>query len=488
MGGTARRGGGVGPSRARLTGATTVSAGGTTRTTSLRRVKVERVPLEELDAWRRLPVVQQPEWPDEERLRAAVAELAAQPPLVFAGECDQLKERLGAVARGEAFVLQGGDCAETFAESTADAVRGRLRTLLQMAAVLTYAASVPVVKVGRMAGQFAKPRSRPTESRDGIELPAYRGEAVNGFEFTEESRTPDPARMLRAYHSAASTLNLCRAFTSGGYADLHEVHSWNQDFVAASPAGRRYEQLAGEIDRALAFMRACGIDPEELHGVEFYSSHEGLLLDYERALTRIDSRTGLPYDVSAHMLWIGERTRDPDGAHVEFFRRVRNPIGVKLGPSATADEVRALIERLNPDDEPGRLTLITRMGAGRVRDALPPLIEEVSRIGSPVAWLCDPMHGNTFEAPSGHKTRRLDHVLDELTRFFEVHRELGTHPGGIHVEFTGEDVTECVGGGHEVAEGDLHRRYETLCDPRLNRSQSLDLAFRVAELYRAAAS
>jgi 3-deoxy-7-phosphoheptulonate synthase len=438
----------------------------------------------DLDAWREFPITQQPDWPDPERVRAAAAELAEQPPLVFAGECDVLRERLAAAARGEAFLLQGGDCAETFEGATADAVRSKLKTLLQMAVILTYAASVPVVKVGRMAGQFAKPRSRPTESRDGVELPAYRGEAVNGFEFTPESRRPDPARMLQAYHCSATTLNLCRAFTSGGYADLHEVHAWNQDFVGQSPAGQRYERLAGEIDRALAFMKACGADAEELHGVEFYSSHEGLLLDYERALTRIDSRTGLPYDVSAHMLWIGERTRDLEGAHVEFFRHVRNPIGVKLGPEASADDVRSLIERLNPDGEPGRLTFITRMGSRQVRDALPPLVEEVTRLGAPVAWVCDPMHGNTFETPTGHKTRRIDHVLNEVGGFFEVHRKLGTHPGGIHVEFTGEDVTECVGGGHEIVVGDLHQRYETVCDPRLNRGQSLDVAFMVAELYR----
>jgi 3-deoxy-7-phosphoheptulonate synthase len=438
----------------------------------------------DLDAWRERPTAQQPEWPDPAQARAAAAQLAEQPPLVFAGECDQLKDRLAAVARGEAFVLQGGDCAETFSGSTADAVRDKLETLLQMAVVLTYAASVPVVKIGRMAGQFAKPRSRPTESRDGIELPAYRGEAVNGFEFTTESRRPDPARLLQAYHCAAVTLNLCRAFTNGGYADLHEVHAWNQDFVAQSPAGRRYEQLAGEIDRALSFMRACGADPEELHGVELYSSHEGLLLEYERALTRIDARTGLPYDVSAHLLWIGERTRDPDGAHVEFFSRVRNPIAVKLGPTASPDEALALIERLNPEGEPGRLSFITRLGADRVRDVLPPLVKRVTEHGSPVAWICDPMHGNTFEAPSGHKTRRLDHVLDEVAGFFAVHRDLGTHPGGVHVEFTGDDVTECVGLGDEVAEADLHERYETACDPRLNRRQSLDLAFVVAEMYR----
>ncbi len=437
----------------------------------------------DLDSWRALPAAQQPDWPDPARVDAAVAELAAQPPLIFAGECDQLKDRVAAVARGEAFVLQGGDCAETFAGSTADAVRSKLETLLQMALVLTYAASIPVVKIGRMAGQYAKPRSSPTESRDGVELPAYRGEAVNDLEFTPESRRPNPERLLRAYHSAASTLNLARAFTHGGYADLHQAHAWNQDFVAQSPAGRRYEQLAGEIDRALAFMSACGIDPEELHGVEFYSSHEALLLEYERALTRIDSRTGLPYDVSAHLVWIGERTRDLDGAHVEFCRRIRNPIGVKLGPTASPDDAVALIERLDPDGEPGRLTLITRMGKDKVRDVLPPLVEKVTEHGSPVAWVCDPMHGNTFATPSGHKTRRFDHIVDEVAGFFEVHRALGTHPGGIHVEFTGDHVTECIGGGDELAEDDLHDRYETACDPRLNRRQALDLAFLVAEMY-----
>ncbi len=437
---------------------------------------------DDLDAWRGLPIAQQPDWPDEGQVAAATAELAKQPPLVFAGECDQLKGRLADVARGDAFLLQGGDCAETFAGSTADAVRDKLKTLLQMAVVLTYAASVPVVKVGRMAGQFAKPRSRPTESRDGAELPAYRGEAVNGLDFTPEARRPDPGRLLGAYNCSAVTLNLCRAFTNGGYADLHEVHAWNQDFVAESPAGQRYERLAGEIDRALSFMKACGADPEELHGVEFYSSHEGLLLEYERALTRTDSRTGLPYDLSAHLLWIGERTRDLSGAHVEFFSHVRNPIGVKLGPTTSPADAVGLIERLNPDHEPGRLTFITRLGAERVRDVLPPLVEELTRLGAPVGWVCDPMHGNTFEAPSGHKTRRFDHVLDEVAGFFEVHRALGTHPGGIHVEFTGDDVTECI--GDEVIEADLHERYETACDPRLNRRQSLDLAFTVAEMYR----
>ncbi|QKG27456.1 class II 3-deoxy-7-phosphoheptulonate synthase [Actinomadura verrucosospora] len=437
-----------------------------------------------LDAWRDLPALQQPEWDDPDEVRAVAAELAAQPPLVFAGECDQLKARLADVARGEAFVLQGGDCAETFDGSNADAVKNKLKTLLQMAVVLTYAASVPVVKIGRMAGQFAKPRSKPSEVRGGVELPAYRGDAVNGFAFDAESRRNDPHRLLRAYHCSAVTLNLCRAFTKGGYADLRQVHAWNQDFVASSPSGRRYEQLAGEIDRALTFMKACGVSPEEFHSVEFYSSHEALLLEYERALTRIDHLSGLPYDVSGHFLWLGERTRQLDGAHVEFLRRIRNPIGVKLGPTTTADDALALIDRLNPDREPGRLTFITRMGAGRIRDVLPPLIEKVHQSGAPVAWICDPMHGNTYEAPSGHKTRRLDDVLDEVAGFFEVHRALGTHPGGIHIEFTGDDVTECTGGGHGLAEDDLHQRYETACDPRLNRGQSLDLAFMVAELYR----
>ncbi len=437
-----------------------------------------------LDSWRALPAAQQPDWPDRTELEKVVAELGGLPPLVFAGECDQLKDQLAAVVRGEAFVLQGGDCAETFAGATADNVRNKLKTLLQMAIVLTYAGKVPVVKIGRLAGQFAKPRSKNTETRAGIELPAYRGDMVNGFDFTPESRIPDPARLLKAYHSSAVTLNLARAFTKGGYADLRQVHAWNQDFVAESPAGRRYEQLAREIDQALAFMRACGADPEEFHSVEYYSSHEALILDYDQALTRVDSRTGLPYDVSAHMVWIGERTRQLDGAHVEFFSRIRNPIGVKLGPTTTPDEALALIDKLNPDNVPGRLTFITRMGSSKIREFLPTLVKEVTASGAQIAWICDPMHGNTFETPSGHKTRRLDDVLDEVAGFFEVHRSLGTHPGGIHIEFTGDDVTECVGGGHEIVEGDLATRYETACDPRLNRGQSLDLAFRVAELYR----
>jgi 3-deoxy-7-phosphoheptulonate synthase len=429
-------------------------------------------------------VAQRPQWPDQAALTAVTSEIARIPPLVFAGECDSLTRRLAAVTRGEAFVLQGGDCAETFAGSTADAIRGKLRTLLQMAVILTYAASVPVVKIGRLAGQFAKPRSQDTETRDGTEFPAYRGDAVNGLDFTAEARKPDPQRLLRACHYSAATLNLCRAFTQGGYADLRQVHTWNTDFVASSPAGQRYEALAAEIDRALTFMHASGADPAEFHTVEFYSSHEALLLDYERALTRIDSRTGLPYDTSAHFPWIGERTRALDGAHVEFFRHVRNPIGVKLGPSTTPQDALALAGRLNPDNEPGRLTFISRMGASRVRSALPPLVEKVAASGAQVAWVCDPMHGNTIEAPDGRKTRHVEDILAEVTGFFEVHRALGTHPGGIHIEFTGDDVTECVGGSYGLTEDDLTSRYETACDPRLNRSQSLDLAFRVAELYR----
>jgi 3-deoxy-7-phosphoheptulonate synthase len=436
------------------------------------------------NTWRDLPAAQQPEWPDPEALRAVIADLESYPPLVFAGECDQLRARMAAVARGEAFLLQGGDCAETFDGVSADQIRNKLKTLLQMGAVLTYAASVPVVKVGRIAGQYSKPRSKPTETRDGVTLPVYRGDSVNGLAFTPESRTPDPERLKRMYHASAATLNLVRAFTTGGYADLRQVHAWNQDFVRSSPSGQRYEALAREIDRALTFMHACGADPEEFRTVEFFSSHEALVLDYETALTRVDSRTGQLYDVSGHMVWIGERTRQLDGAHIEFASRIRNPIGVKLGPTTTPEDALTLIERLDPEREPGRLTFITRMGAGLVRDRLPELIEKVTASGARPAWVCDPMHGNTFEAESGHKTRRFDDVLDEVKGFFEVHHALGTHPGGIHVELTGDDVTECVGGGHEILVDDLHQRYETACDPRLNRSQSLDLAFLVAEMYR----
>ncbi|PSK95549.1 3-deoxy-D-arabinoheptulosonate-7-phosphate synthase [Haloactinopolyspora alba] len=433
-----------------------------------------------------LPAAQQPQWPHRDAVDDATAQLRELPPLVFAGECDLLTTRLAAVARGEAFLLQGGDCAETFAGVSAENVRNKLKTLLQMAIVLTYAASVPVVKVGRLAGQYAKPRSKADEIRDGVTLPAFRGDIVNEFDFTEQARQPDPARMVRAYHASAATLNLARAFVGGGYADLHEVHSWNTDFVRTSPAGQRYERLAGRIDQALAFMKAIEIDSEQLRTVELYSSHEALLLDYEMALTRVDSRSGVPYDVSGHFLWIGERSRQLDGAHVEFASRITNPIGVKVGPTTTPDELMALADKLDPERRPGRLTFVTRMGAGTIRDALPPLIQKAAANGLVATWICDPMHGNTYEAPSGHKTRRFDDVVDEVRGFFEVHRGLGTHPGGLHVELTGDDVTECVGGGDPIAEDGLGSRYETVCDPRLNRTQSLELAFLVAELLEAA--
>jgi 3-deoxy-7-phosphoheptulonate synthase len=429
---------------------------------------------------------QQPAYPDPAAVELAVTRLRSFPPLVFAGECDELKAKIGAVARGEAFLLQGCDCAETFSGVTADNVRNKLRVLLQMAVVLTYAASVPVVKVGRIAGQYAKPRSSDTETREGVTLPAYRGDAVNGFEFTPESRMPDPQRLVDVYNSSAATLNLVRAFVTGGYADLRQVHTWNTDFVRDSTAGQRYEQVAAEIDRALTFMQAIGADPDEFHRVDFHSSHEALVLEYEHALTRIDSRTGTPYDVSGHFLWIGDRTRQLDGAHVELLRHIRNPIGVKLGPTTTPDDALALADKLNPDNEPVRLTFVTRFGAGKVRDRLPHLVEKVSAAGVEVAWVCDPMHGNTFEASSGHKTRRFDDVIEEVQGFFDVHRSLGTWPGGVHVELTGDDVTECVGGGEELAEVDLSHRYESVCDPRLNRVQSLELAFLVAEMLRKA--
>src|SRR5690349_19680719 len=408
------------------------------------------------------------------------------PPLVFAGECDELKAQLGQVAQGNAFLLQGGDCAETFAGATADNVRNTPRVLLQMAVVLTYAASVPVVKLGRIAGQCAKPRSSDLETREGVTLPAYRGDAVNGFDFHGDARVPDPQRLVEVYHSSAATLNLVRAFVTGGYADLRQVHTWNTDFVRTSPVGRRYERLAAEIDRALTSMQAIGADPDEFHRVDFHSSHEALLLEYEHALTRIDSRTQQPYDVSGHFLWIGERTRQLDGAHVELLSKIRNPIGVKLGPTTSPDDAIALAGRLNPDNTPGRLTFITRMGAGKVRDLLPPLVEKVEAAGVQVAWVTDPMHGNTYEASSGYKTRRFDDEIAEVQGFFDVHRALGTWPGGVHVELTGDDVTECVGGGEELLESDLSDRYESVCDPRLHRVQSLELAFLVAEMLRKA--
>jgi 3-deoxy-7-phosphoheptulonate synthase len=406
------------------------------------------------------------------------------PPLVFAGECDTLKEKIAEAAEGRAFWLQGGDCAETFAGATADSIRNRMKTILQMAAVLQYGASLPVLKVGRMAGQFAKPRSNDNETRGDVTLPAYRGDAVNDLEFTLESRTPDPQRLVKVYQTSVSTLNLVRAFTHGGFADLRRVHEWNKGFIRDSAVGERYEQMANEIGRALAFMQSAGVDPDAFRSVDLYSSHEALILEYERALTRIDSRTQEPYDVSAHFVWIGERTRKIDGAHVDFCSKIRNPIGVKLGPKTQVDEVLALIEKLDPNREPGRLTFITRMGAGVVREALPKLVDGVTKSGAKVLWVCDPMHGNTYEAPSGYKTRKFDDVLDEVRGFFEVHKKLGTHPGGIHIELTGDDVTECVGGGEQISHDDLSSRYETACDPRLNHTQSLELAFLVAEMLR----
>lgn len=425
---------------------------------------------------------QQPTYPDAAAVSAATDKLRSYPPLVFAGECDDLTDKIAAVTRGEAFLLQGGDCAETFAGVTADNVRNKLRVLLQMAVVLTYASSVPVVKLGRLAGQYAKPRSSDTETRDGVTLPAYRGDAVNGFDFTEEARTPDPQRLVDVYHASAATLNLVRAFVTGGYADLRQVHTWNTDFVRGNAYGKRYEKMADEIDRALTFMKAIGADPDEFHRVDFHSSHEALVLEYEHAMTRIDSRTELPYDVSAHFVWIGERTRQLDGAHVELLSHIKNPIGVKLGPTTSPDDAIALAAKLNPDNTPGRLTFITRMGAGKIRDHLPPLIEKVTSEGLQVAWITDPMHGNTFSASSGYKTRRFDDVIDEVQGFFDVHRSLGTWPGGLHVELTGDDVTECIGGGEELDEASLANRYESVCDPRLNRVQSLELAFLVAEM------
>lgn len=434
-----------------------------------------------LDLWRDLPAAQQPTWPDPIALAAVTAELATVPPLVFAGECDLLRERLGAAARGEAFLLQGGDCAETFAEATADRIRNKIKTILQMAVVLTYGASLPVVKLGRMAGQYSKPRSSGTETREGVSLPAYRGDAVNDYAFDAVRRQPDPQRLLKAYHTSSSTLNLIRAFTKGGFADLRQVHEWNRGFIS-SPANARYEVMARDIDRAMKFMAACGADADPIRTVDFYSSHEGLLLDYERALTRIDSRTGSPYNVSAHFVWIGERTRQLDGAHVDLMSRVRNPIGVKIGPKTTPGELMALVDKLDPEREPGRLTLVSRMGAGTIRDALPALVETTRREGVPALWICDPMHGNTFESVSGYKTRRFDDVLDEVRGFFEVHRAAGTVPGGLHVELTGDDVTECLGGAEHIDDADLASRYETLCDPRLNHQQSLELSFLVAEM------
>ena len=437
-----------------------------------------------LDSWRALPAAQQPRWPDPQALQSVYERLSSLPPLVAAHEITQLRERLAGVARGEAFLLQGGDCAETFAAITAAGIRDKVKTLLQMAAVLTYGASMPVVKVGRIAGQYAKPRS---SDLDPSGLPSYRGDAVNEFEPTLEGRTPDPERLLRVYQSSAATLNLVRAFATGGFSDLRQVHSWNRDFVANSPAGERYERMADDIDRALRFMKACGLDLDRsgiAQGVELYSSHEALILDYERALTRtVDGDpSGKAYILSAHTVWIGERTRQLDGAHVELFSQIENPIGLKVGPSTTPDDIIGLATKLDPQRTPGRLTVISRMGTSKVRESLAPLVGKLAAEGWQPVWSCDPMHGNTFEAESGYKTRRFDDVMDEVRGFFEVHAALGTHPGGLHIELTGENVTECLGGGEAIVDADLSSRYETACDPRLNTSQALELAFLVAEM------
>jgi 3-deoxy-7-phosphoheptulonate synthase len=434
----------------------------------------------DLDAWRALPAAQQPAWPDPAELRAAAAELATLPPLVVPAEVDLLRSRLAAVARGEAFLLQGGDCAETFVGATEPALRATLKTMLQMAVVLTYGASMPVVKVARIAGQYAKPRSSDVDSTG---LLSYRGDMVNDLTATPEARRPDPRRLIRAYHTAASTLNLLRAFATGGDADMQRVHDWNKDFVRTSPAGARYEVLAREIDRAMEFMRACGVRDDVLHRVELYSSHEALILEYERALTR-PGGAGPAYDLSGHFVWVGERTRALDGAHVEFVSRLANPIGVKLGPGVSPQAVAELVERLDPAAEPGRLTLISRMGNRAVRDRLPAIVQTVQATGHRVVWQCDPMHGNTEESATGYKTRHFERIVDEVRGFFEVHAALGTFPGGIHVELTGDNVTECLGGAQEISDADLSGRYETACDPRLNTQQALELAFEIAEMLR----
>ena len=436
-------------------------------------------------SWRGFPAAQQPVWPDESDLDRAIKQIGTYPPLVFAGEARALQASLARVAAGNAFLLQAGDCAESFDDFSAVSIREKLQVILQMAVVLTYSIGVPVVKVGRIAGQFAKPRSSATELVDGTELPSFRGHIVNAEAPTAAARVPDPERLVQAYHQSASTLNLLRAFTKGGFADLSRVHAWTQEFVASSPAGQRFEALANEIDRALRFMRACGMDTEStaaLHEVDVYTSHEALLIGYEEALTRQDSLTGTWYDCSAHMLWIGDRTRQLDGAHVEFLRGVLNPIGVKLGPSATAEEVLELCHALNPSHIPGRLTFITRMGADRVEDTVRPLLRAVRDGGHSVVWACDPMHGNTFTSAGGRKTRHFEDILAEVGGFVRAHQAEGTWPGGVHVELTGHNVTECLGGADDIVDSMLDDRYETVCDPRLNGRQSVDLAFRVAEL------
>ncbi|OCX62279.1 3-deoxy-7-phosphoheptulonate synthase [Thioclava sp. SK-1] len=433
--------------------------------------------------WRAKPRVQMPDYPDAQALNGVEETLGRMPPLVFAGEARRLRSELAKAARGEAFLLQGGDCAESFAEFGADNIRDTFKVMLQMAIVLTWGAKVPVVKLGRMAGQFAKPRSAATETVNGVELPSYRGDIINGFDFTEGARVPDPARMLQAYTQAAASLNLLRAFSTGGYADIHRVHSWMAGFTD-EPAAARYKKIAERIEDAMDFMTAAGVTSNtahELSSVDFYTSHEALLLEYEEALCRTDTTTGLPVAGSGHMIWIGDRTRQPDGAHVEFCRGVQNPIGLKCGPSTTAEDLKVLMHKLNPANEAGRLTLIARFGAGKVADHLPRLIETVKSEGANVVWSCDPMHGNTIKSASGYKTRPFDSVLQEVREFFACHNEAGTIPGGVHFEMTGKDVTECTGGVRAVTDEDLSSRYHTACDPRLNASQALELAFLVAE-------
>ncbi len=441
------------------------------------------------DSWRSKPIQQVPEYPDATAVAAVEKTLSNFPPLVFAGECRSLQAKLASVAEGKAFLLQGGDCAESFAEFSANNIRDTFRVLLQMSVVMTFAAACPVVKVGRMAGQFAKPRSAPTEKKDGQELPSYRGDIINGSDFTPAARIPDPGRLMQAYSQAAATLNLIRAFAQGGYADLHRVQRWNLDFVKASPAGERFQELSDRISQALSFMEACGLTPErfpELRTVDFYTSHEALLLGYEQAFTRQDSTspTGEYVDTSAHMVWIGDRTRQLDGAHVEYMRGILNPIGLKCGPSLAPDDLLRLIERLNPLNTPGRLTLICRMGADKVEEKLPHLLRAVQREGRSVVWSCDPMHGNTLTSTTGYKTRPFDRVVSEVQRFFDVHRAEGTYAGGVHLELTGQNVTECLGGAQAIDEQDLGDRYHTHCDPRLNASQSLELAYMIAELLK----
>jgi 3-deoxy-7-phosphoheptulonate synthase len=436
------------------------------------------------ETWRAKPAKQMPVYADEDQLRAVEARLAKLPPLVFAGEARRLKKKLAKVAAGEAFLFQGGDCAESFAEFGANNIRDTFRMILQMAVVLTFGGATPVVKVGRMAGQFAKPRSDDFETRGDVSLPSYRGDIVNGLEFTPEARRPDPERMIQVYFQSASTLNLLRAFAQGGYADLHEVHRWNLGFVERSLPGERYQNLANRIDETLKFMAACNITGEtsaQIRETDFFTSHEALLLPYEQALTRVDSTSGDWYDVSAHMVWLGDRTRQLDGAHLEFLRGVKNPLGLKCGPSMKPDELLKLIDVLNPANEPGRLTLIARMGADKIKAQLPPLLRAVKKKGSAVIWCCDPMHGNTQMAKNGYKTRSFERILSETRDFFAVCRGEGVYPGGIHLEMTGQEVTECTGGTSDVKEADLGDRYETHCDPRLNATQALELAFLVAD-------